>query len=488
MRTRSPVRIRPDPGRVALRFFVPGQEDLWAARSRADSVLARVMALDDEEVAVTLAEVRTRFRGRHERLEQVFLEHVDRLAPILHAEDLSDDRRVLIGACFTQEYAVEGACVTNPSAVPHPDQSGVDPGSVRAILSVRGIGEGHRSSIGFRTAVIDAEARVTVDAAEREVLVGRVQPGLVHRGALLALMPRPDDLGDDVRAIIDSLGDRFDQVRLLDALASARVDPFTYRNVTAAIQDCRLIAERSYDVVFEADSDLSQRVLFPRAAAEWGGMEDARFVRFIDDDGTVTHYASYTAFDGRTISGQLLRTDDFCRFSIGPLAGPAAAGKGMALFPRRIDGRYAALVRPDHETLSIAFTEQLSCWPESTPIHVPSAPWELTQSGNAGSPIATDAGWLVLTHSVGPLRTYSLGALLLDHDDPTRVLGTLDEPLISPDDAERDGYVPNVVYSCGPIAVGENLIIPYGCADQSIGFASVPIDDLIHRVTRSPSP
>jgi predicted GH43/DUF377 family glycosyl hydrolase len=488
MRTRSSTRIRPDPARVALRFFVPGQEDLWAARSRADSVLSRVLALDDDEVSITLAEVRNRFRARHDRLEVVFLEHIDRLAPILHAEEVSDDRRTLIGACFTQEYAVEGACVTNPSAVPHPDQSGVPTGSSRIILSVRGIGEGHRSSIGFRVAIIDADGDITVEPAAREVLTGRAQPGLVHRGALLALMPRPEDLGDDVRAIIDSLGDRFDQVRLLDALAGARIDPFTYRNVTAAIQDCRLIAERSYDVVFDADSELSQRVLFPRAAAEWGGMEDARFVRFVDDDGSVTHYASYTAFDGRSISGQMLRTDDFRRFSIGPLAGPAAAGKGLALFPRRIGGRYAALVRPDHETLSIAFTDQLSCWPECVPVHVPSAPWELTQSGNAGSPVETDAGWLVLTHSVGPLRTYSLGAILLDRDDPTRVIGTLDEPLISPDDAERDGYVPNVVYSCGPILVGPNLVIPYGCADQSIGFASVPTADLIHRMTTSRAP
>jgi predicted GH43/DUF377 family glycosyl hydrolase len=307
----------------------------------------------------------------------------------------------------------------------------------------------------------------------------------VHRDALLALLPRPEDLGDDIRASIDSLGDRFDQVRLLDTLAGARVDPFTYRNVTEAIQECRLIAQRSYVVVFQQESDLSQRVLFPRAAAEWGGMEDARFVRFVDDDGSVTHYASYTAFDGRSISGQILRTDDFLRFSVGPLAGPAAAGKGLALFPRRVGGRFAALVRPDHETLSIAFTDHLACWPESTPIHVPTAPWELTQSGNAGSPVETDAGWLVLTHSVGPLRTYSLGALLLDRDDPTQVIGTLDEPLISPDDAERDGYVPNVVYSCGPIMVGANLVIPYGCADQSIGFASVPVEDLIHRMMTS---
>jgi predicted GH43/DUF377 family glycosyl hydrolase len=485
MRTRSPVRIRPDPGRVALRFFVPGQEDLWAARSRADSVLGRVLALDDGAVTETLAEVRDRFDARHERLERVFLEHVDRLSPVLHAEDVSQERRTLIGACFTQEYAVEGACVTNPSAVPHPDQTGVPDGSRRVVLSVRGIGEGHRSSIGFRNIVIDEDARIEVEPAAREVLVGRVQPGLVHRDALLALLPRPGDLGDDVRALIDSLGERFDQVRLLDTLAGARLDPFTYRNVTAAIQECRLIAERSYDVVFDPGSDLSQRVLFPRAAAEWGGMEDARFVRFVDDDGSVTFHASYTAFDGRSISGQVLTTDDFLRFSVGPLAGPAAVGKGLALFPRRIGGRYAALVRPDHETLSIAFTDHLPCWPESSPIHVPSAPWELTQSGNAGSPVETDAGWLVLTHSVGPLRTYSLGALLLDRADPSRVIGMLDEPLISPDDAERDGYVPNVVYSCGPIVVGANLIIPYGCADQSIGFASVPVDDLIHRMRTS---
>jgi predicted GH43/DUF377 family glycosyl hydrolase len=482
MRTRSLTRILPNPARVALRFFVPGEEDLWTARSRADAVHSRVMALDDEEVNQTLDEVTSRFSSRHQHLIDMCLEHLDRLAPVLDTSDLSRDRRLLLGACFTQEYAVEGACVTNPSAVEHPDQTGLDEGDTRLILAVRGIGEGHRSSIGFREVIVRAGGEVDVAEARHEVFVGHAQPGEVERDVLLGLMRKPEHLGDDVRGLIDALGPRFDQVHLMEALAATRIDPFTYRNVTDAMHECRAVAERFYEVHHDPTSDLSQRVLFPRAAAEWGGMEDARFVRFVDDDDTSTYLASYTAFDGRSISGQLICTDDFVQFAMSPFAGPAAAGKGVALFPRRIDGRFHALVRPDNETLSIASSESLGCWRESLPVHIPTAPWELTQSGNAGSPIELPEGWLVLTHSVGPLRTYTLGAILLDLTEPHRVLGVLDEPLISPDDSERDGYVPNVVYSCGPALVGDRLFIPYGCADQSIGFATVPTADLLQRM------
>ena len=482
MRSRSATRIVPNPARVALRFFVPGEEDLWTARSRADSVHSRVMALADAEVTETLEEVMSRFSSRHHHLADICLEHLDRLSPVLGTADLAPDRRLLLGACFTQEYAVEGACVTNPSAVMHPDQSGLEDDQQRLVLSVRGIGEGHRSSIGFREVVVGPTDEVVVGPARHEVFVGRAEPGEVDGHVLLGLMSDPAHLGDDVRELIDSLGPRFGQSRLMEALAATKIDPFTYRNVTEAMHECRLVAERFYDVHFDPESDLSQRILFPRAAAEWGGMEDARFVRFTDDDGSTNYFATYTAFDGRSISGQLIRTEDFTTFQMSPFAGPAAAGKGIALFPRRIGGRYHALVRPDNETLSVASSTDLGCWEECSPIHIPSFPWELTQSGNAGSPIELDEGWLVLTHSVGPLRTYTLGAMLLDLAHPGLVIGILDEPLISPDDSERDGYVPNVVYSCGPVSLGERLFIPYGCADQSIRFATVPIRDLLQRM------
>lgn len=482
MRSRSATRIGPDSSRVALRFFVPGEEDLWTARSRADSVYARVLALSDEQVSQTLDEVLSRFSGRHRNLGAVCVSHLDRLSPVLDTTTLGEDRRLLLGACFTQEYAVEGACVTNPSAVHHPDQSGLSGGEVRLVLSVRGIGEGHRSSIGFREVVVGPTGDVEVKPAHKDVFIGEGTPGEVDGHVLMGLMPKPEHLGDDVRALIDGLGPRFDQVRLMETLAAAKIDPFTYRTVTEAMHDCRMVAERFYDVGFDPESDLSQRVLFPRAAAEWGGMEDARFVRFVDDDGSVQYLASYTAFDGRSISGQLICTTDFTRFELSPFAGPAAEGKGVALFPRRVAGRYLALVRPDNETLCLASSTDLGCWQEYVPIHVPSAPWELTQSGNAGSPVELDEGWLVLTHSVGPLRTYTLGAILLSHDEPGRVIGVLDEPLISPDDSERDGYVPNVVYSCGPTLVGDHLFIPYGCADQTIRFATVPTADLLQRM------
>jgi predicted GH43/DUF377 family glycosyl hydrolase len=327
---------------------------------------------------------------------------------------------------------------------------------------------------------------VSIEPARHDVFVGHAAPGEVERDVLLGLMRRPEHLGDDVRALIDGLGPRFDHVQLMEALAATRIDPFTYRNVTEAMHECRAVAERFYEVHFDPETDLSQRILFPRAAAEWGGMEDARFVQFTDDDGSVTYLASYTAFDGRAVSGQLIRTDDFVRFQMSPFAGPAAAGKGVALFPRRINGRFHALVRPDNETLSLASSTALGCWQESEPIHLPVAPWELTQSGNAGSHIELDEGWLVLTHSVGPLRTYTLGALLLDREHPGRVVAVLDEPLISPDDSERDGYVPNVVYSCGPALVNDRLFIPYGCADQSVRFATVPVRDLLHRMRPAP--
>lgn len=478
--TRSPLRLAADPSRVITKLFVPGQEGFELQDSRAGAVLARILALCDDDVQSTLDDVLVRFDGRHRDLQGIFGRHARELADRLDPDrKLSDARQLLLGATFTSEYAIEGAALCNPSMVAHPDQSGTSPGSLRFVMSVRGVGEGHHSSIGFRTGLMDSAGRVSFDDPPRYACVGEVSPALLNAAVFRSELARLDDAGEAADYVLDALGNHFTRGQLDLRLAQLRSTVRTRVHAEETIALFGGIADRTYSIEFPYGIALSERVLWPATDAEAAGMEDARFVRFVDGDGSVTYYATYTAYSGSQISQQLLETTDFRSFTSTPLVGRAAANKGLALFPRRINGRFAAMSRSDRESNTLTFSEDICVWTSTLPCQRPVEAWEALQIGNCGPPIETDAGWLVLTHGVGPMRTYGIGAILLDLDDPTRVLGRLRKPLLTPEADERDGYVPNVVYSCGALVHANTLVLPYGIGDVSIGMATIQVPELL---------
>lgn len=476
--TRQLVRLRPDARRVITKMFVPGQPDPRSGRQAA-GVVGHILELDDREVSAGLAELIGRFGGRHRALEDTFRHHADRMAGRLpEGTELSDERRMLLGAAFTHEYSVEAAALCNPSVVVAPDQSAAAFGSVDLVMSVRGIGEGHRSSIGFRTVSVDADGRVSVDPTDRFTTQGNIASSTLHADAFRGLARRMDDDADAVNWVLHHLGDEFTHAALDARLAELEDQDDVWPAVTATVRRFRSVAARAYRVEFSPETTVSERVLYPVTAVESNGIEDARFVRF-DDGGETRYLGTYTAYDGLNIVQQLLETTDFTAFESSPLQGPAAWNKGLALFPRKIDGHFVALSRHDGANNALATTDDLRHWPSSTPIPTTPTLWGSVQVGNCGPPIETDAGWLVITHAVGPMRTYSIGALLLDLDDPTQVLGELPRPLLTPQPDEQDGYVPSVVYSCGSIVHAGNLVLPFGIGDSSIGFATASVDRLL---------
>jgi predicted GH43/DUF377 family glycosyl hydrolase len=473
--------LRPDPSRVISRLFLPGQELLARGISRADAVIQRVLAMTDEEVADWLTATVRRFSDRHDDLAGVFAEHFALVAHRLPATaTASPERRDLIGAYFTQEYSVEAAALFNPSIVAHPDQTGLAAGELRFIMSVRAVGEGHISCIEFRTGVV-TDHDVRIDDPGRHLVTGRAAPASMSREFLRnALAERVDTTAAD--DILDLLPSRFDAGDLDAAVGSVQRDALTRGSAREIIERIRWIASCNYQLRFDDRRPLAERVIFPVGPDESNGVEDARFTHFVDDDGNSTYYATYTAFDGSDIAPHLVKTDDFETFDITQLVGPAAKNKGMALFPRRVGGRYLALSRWDRESIGIAASTDAYTWGDAVTVAVPEWPWELIQLGNCGSPIETSDGWLVLTHGVGPMRTYGIGAILLDLDEPTKVIGALSQPLLTPSGAERDGYVPNVVYSCGALVHQQTLVLPYGCSDSAIRFAFVDLPELLKRL------
>ena len=479
---RTPPRLAPDPSRVIARLFVPGEE-LPGHHSRARGVLDRVLGLTDAEVTEALTDLRRRFTSRHRDLDGVFERHFELLAPrMVTSEVVSPDRQLLIGAYFTAEYATEGAALTNPSMVEHPDQSGLAPGEVRFVLSARAVGEGHFSCIAFRTGVVDGAGNVRVDPTSPLLEMGKPLNAWFDQSAFWAQLEEHGADDETAAFVLDRLSDPFDKVSLEAAIAE--IDPRLLRRHPAqeTIQRLEWIAFNHYVVTFPGDSRLDERLLAPVGPSETRGMEDARFTRMTGEDGSVTYCATYTAYDGMNVAPQLIETDDFCTFRIAQLSGPAAKNKGMALFPRPVGGQYLSLSRWDRERSSITRSVDRLRWQDAVTLDTPLRPWELIQAGNCGPPIETERGWLVFTHGVGPLRTYGLGALLLDLDDPTKVVGSTDRPLLLADEGERDGYVPNVVYSCGGMRHGDLVVLPYGLGDQQIAFAVVDLPQLLSQL------
>ena len=484
--TRSDVELRPDLRRVVARLFVPGHEHFSAAESRATGVLRRVLDLSDEQVRSTLRDVMQRFADRHRDLPGVLRRHYAHIAHrIPDGEVLDPQRQDLVGAFFTNEFTLEGAALFNPSVVLHPDQEGVADGCCRLLLSLRAVGEGHLSTVEFRTGMLGPGRQLVIDEPGRTAETVDSRPTWYDAALFDALLQEAGADEESRRYLRSRLHERFDGQQLRDALDDLDGQQVTRAGGARTAELARALAQCSYEVAFPEASSLSERVLWPQTPAERAGLEDLRMVRFVDDDGTSSYLGTYTAFDGSRVVPQQLRTSDFRTFRMSQLAGPAARDKGFALFPRRIGGRWVALTRSDRESNGIATSEDGLRWGEPVQLSMPMAPWELLQTGNCGSPVETGAGWLVLTHGVGPLREYAIGALLLDLQDPTRVIGRLDEPLLTPTQDERDGYVPNVVYSCGSLAVGDVLLLPYGASDASVRFAFVDLPDLLQRLTTS---
>ncbi|HXU06094.1 MAG TPA: glycoside hydrolase family 130 protein [Polyangia bacterium] len=474
--------LRHDASRVIAKPYLPGEEIApGEAGSRAGLLMARILALPEKDVSEVLGQVLRRFDKRHKRFEDLLEHHFALVAHRAGDVALSRERRLLIGAYFTNEYSIEGAALFNPSLVLAPDQAGTAAGERRFVMSLRAVGEGHISSIEFRTGVIDGASAMTFDPLGGYLVTGdRTPPAHYEKAQFNAKLIELDAGNELARAVLDRLPERFTPAELELSLASLERDgpPHAISFETAKIM--RVLAASSYVATFPTDSALSERVIFPAGPHETHGMEDARFVRFTEDDGSVTYYATYTAFDGYEIMPQLIQTDDFVSFRIGTLNGPAAQNKGMALFPRRVGGKFVMLSRRDRENLHLAISPtDVRHWSEVTELHRPSRPWELLQIGNCGSPIETPAGWLVVTHGVGPMRRYVIGALLLDLDDPRRVIGQLSEPLLTPEGMEREGYVPNVVYSCGAMLNGSDLVLPYGLSDAAVGVAVISVPDLL---------
>jgi predicted GH43/DUF377 family glycosyl hydrolase len=418
---RQALHLRPDPTRVIVRPFKPATEprDLNPTdKTRANHIVERVLALDPDAAARQLADVLENFLGRHRNLLQTFEARATEMEGALadHAA-FTQVQRQLVGAYFLNEYSFEASALFNPSIVAHPDQSGTPQGSLRFILSLRAVGEGHVSSLTFRSGLIAADGTVNVDPTAR-----------------LASSP------DIVRLTSDAGGD-------------------------------------DIDVSFAAGEDISERVIFPVTEAQSNGIEDARFVQFSGAE--KIYYATYTAYSGRAIRSEMIETSDFVSFRLSTLQGSAARNKGMALFPQKIDGKYAMIARQDNENLYLIYSDDLHTWDGGQPILKPRYPWEFVQIGNCGSPIELDEGWLLLTHGVGPVRKYSIGAALLDKKDPSKVLGRLREPLLRPGPFEREGYVPNVVYTCGAMRHRDQIIFPYAVSDTFCNFATIEIASLI---------
>jgi predicted GH43/DUF377 family glycosyl hydrolase len=467
---------------VISKPFMPGGE--VDGRLRVQRILDRVLALPEDAVAETLTETYARFSSRHVDLTNV-LER--RFADVAHyvqaAGELSLERRRLIGAYFTHEYSMDAAALSNPSLVRAPYQEGVPAGSLRFIMSLRAIGEGHLSSIQFRSGLIDAQGSITLDETSKYARTAMHRPPTYEKATFRAKLTELDSYTETAERVLEPLSEHFSAEQLETSRREVEQASAHDQGALRVTRTIHWLASSNYESTFHAESTVSERVIFPAGPTESQGMEDARFVRFTYEDGSVTYFATYTAYDGFRILPQLIETRDFMSFRVSTMNGNSAVNKGAALFPRKIGGAFVALARLDNENNHLIRSDNVRFWHDRETLQVPHEPWELVQLGNGGSPIETEAGWLVITHGVGPMRRYCLGALLLDLDDPARVIGRLRQPLLEPAEDERDGYVPNVVYSCGAITHAGRLVLPYGFSDVGARIATIQLEDLLSALT-----
>ena len=476
---RHDIILHPESSRVIIRPFIPLE------KNRITTIIGRALLLSDQEVEDELKIIREEFRARHFDIEEVMLYHFQMVERhVFTQRELSLERKLLIGAMFSGEYALESAALFNPSIVPHPDQSELPTDALRFVMSLRATGEGHISSIEFRSGVIDAEGIVRMDEISKCLTVPHVlrDPSYNKQRFLNKLQEMGAD-GQNTSAVMDSLPDLFTLTDLKLSIETVKKEAkYVSLDLLRAIERIKWLADSNYELQFPLSLQMSERIIFPVSANESNGIEDARFVKFCDDNGNVTYYATYTAYNGRSTLPQLIETRDFHHFRILTLSGNGVQNKGMAFFPRRIGGQYVTLSRQDDENLFIIRSYDPHHWDNPELLMRPSEMWESVKIGNCGSPIETDAGWLVITHGVGPMRKYCIGAALLDINDPSKILGRLKEPLIMPDGNEREGYVPNVVYSCGSLVHNGVLVLPYAMSDKATAVVSIRLDELLQKL------
>ena len=475
---RRSTLLNAESARVITRPHIPGD------KARSKDLIARVSKLSDEDVHNLLEVVYQDFSARHRNFREALKRNFERIAEhVPKGISLSSEQQLLLGAYFTAEYSVEAAALFNPSIVIHPDQKGVDKGSQRFVMSFRATGEGHVSSIEFRSGIVDENKDIYFDPISQYVATPEMHTDPVYHR--LHFQRKIDEICACERVmnqLLDGLGETFTFDELQLQIKKLRSTKFRVIDKQHTIDTALWLARSNYEVIFRPDEQISERVIFPVTENESAGIEDARFVRFTDDDGSVTYYATYTAYNGVDILPQILETTDFLTFKMHTISGKAARNKGMALFPRKINGNFVMLSRQDGVNNYIMFSDSVRIWEEAQLLQEPVHPLEYVQVGNCGSPVETSEGWLALFHGVGPMRRYSIWAELLDLDDPSKVIGRLDEPLLAPDEHERDGYVPNVVYTCGSMLCGDALIVPYGIADQRCRVATVSVPELISRL------
>ena len=521
--TRKKNIFSPDPSRVIARFLQLNEE-------RSADIIRQVLAMPEKEVNTAMSQLLRGYSRRHRNISRIFENHFNKLTSIfdkieVNEEDLSMSQKALIGSYFTMEYSIESAAFFNPSAMEHPDQSELRTGEKRVIFSFRATGEGHISSVVFRTGILDKNNNLSIEPvgkmlAEADKIIQTVYDKksfqeklneMQDHGTIIppTIIDNPDEMQDagnvipsavldkkvkiqDPNKIIspdfifDQLGDSFTYEELTNSLEIAIKDTKVTEDQVKIINQILWMASAHYEINFSIDSAISERVIFPISATEKKGIEDARFVKFTDDNGEITYYATYTAYDGMTILPKLISTTDFYNFKILPINGKIAQNKGMALFPRKINGKFAMLCRIDGVNNYIAYSDKINIWNDAKITQQPKYPWELVQIGNAGSPIETKDGWLVITHAVGSMREYTLGASLYELDNPEIMIGRLTEPLMMPNEMEREGYVPNVIYSCGSIIHNDDLIIPYAMSDYSSTYATVNLKELLNVLKTSP--
>lgn len=481
---RKALKFTPDATRVVTRFFNNGDK-------RTKELILKILEFSDGKVAEELENTLYEFKGRHRNLKKVFKQHCANFQDLLHQmdisyESLSENQKMLIGAYSTMEYSLESAALFNPSMIEDFDQSFLKKGEKRVIISFRATGEGHLSSIVFRKGILDKENNLHIAKVKNHIDLPEVGYKMSYdKQRFVEKMQEINIPQHYISEVMDPLPSHFEYYALKDAVKILLDDADIDSTKKLALHEMTWLVDSYYDLKFNEQSDITERVIFPNSPSESRGIEDARFVRFTDDDGNATIYATYTAYNGHTIIPKLVSTCNFIDFRIMPLHGNAAKNKNFALFPRKIKGKYAMLARIDGYNNYVAFSDRITLWNDPIKIQEPKFAWDLTQIGNCGSPIYTDNGWLILTHGVGPMRRYCIGASLLDLEDPTKVIGRLKEPLISPSKEEREGYVPNVVYSCGGIIHNEDLIIPYAVSDYSSSYATVNLKSLLEELKNS---
>jgi len=478
---RRSTLLNAESARVIIRPHIPGD------RARTRGLIDRVTMLNVDDVHNLLESVFQDFSARHRNYREALQRNFDLIADhVPKSISLSSEQQLLLGAYFTAEYSVEAAALFNPSIVPHPDQKGVDKGSQRFVMSFRATGEGHVSSIEFRSGIVDENCDIYFDPVSQYVATPEMHADPVYDR--LHFQRKIDEICGCERVtnhLLDGLKETFTFDELQLQIKKLRSTKFRVIDKQHTIDTALWLSRSNYEVIFRPDEQISERVIFPVSENESAGIEDARFVRFEDDDRSVTYYATYTAYNGFDILPQILETTDFLTFKMHTISGKAAHNKGMALFPRKINGNFVMLSRQDGVNNYIMFSDSVRFWDQAQLLQEPVHPLEYVQVGNCGSPMETSEGWLALFHGVGPMRRYSIWAELLDLDDPSKVISRLDEPILSPDEHERDGYVPNVVYTCGSMICGDALIVPYGIADQRCRVATVSIPELMSRLKAS---